>query len=174
MQLPKLYFRPGQVQMTIWVTIPFSRYVDWCFVGLIWAVNTAVNFFWFLWLILRISVFKLYHPKNSYFSLMPTLICPPELQSPIPGESWSLRFIWDVGNQFIQDSYNVNYEVERKKALNIILSQSRQQDREDAEVILVPLCDNWKQATLRFCCYLMKHLSLVVLKPTFKGKLKVW
>lgn len=35
----------------------------------------------------------------------------------------------------MQDSYNVNHEFERKKALNIILSQSRQQDREDAEVI---------------------------------------
>ncbi|XP_024379612.1 SWR1-complex protein 4 isoform X2 [Physcomitrium patens] len=34
-----------------------------------------------------------------------------------------------------KDSYNVNHEVDRKKALNIILSQSRQQDREDAEVI---------------------------------------
>ncbi|KAG0568337.1 hypothetical protein M758_6G010600 [Ceratodon purpureus] len=38
-------------------------------------------------------------------------------------------------HSFFKDSYNVNHEVERKKALNIILSQSRQQDREDAEVI---------------------------------------
>jgi len=40
--------------------------------------------------------------------------------------------------------------VERKKALNIILSQSRQQDREDAEVILVLLCDDWTQRMLWF------------------------
>lgn len=37
----------------------------------------------------------------------------------------------------MQDSYNVNHEVERKKALNTIFSQSRQQDREDAKVFFL-------------------------------------
>lgn len=71
----------------------------------------------------------------------------------------------DVGEYLLQDSYNVNYEVERKKALNIILSQSRQQDREDAEVTLVLLCDSW----LCFCILFMKRLLHVLLKPYLKS-----
>ncbi|OAE34690.1 hypothetical protein AXG93_4735s1060 [Marchantia polymorpha subsp. ruderalis] len=35
----------------------------------------------------------------------------------------------------MKDIYNVQYETERKKALGILLSQSRQQEREDAEVL---------------------------------------
>ncbi|KAG6542443.1 hypothetical protein Mapa_016133 [Marchantia paleacea] len=35
----------------------------------------------------------------------------------------------------LKDTYNVQYETERKKALGILLSQSRQQEREDAEVL---------------------------------------
>lgn len=42
-----------------------------------------------------------------------------------------------MGHQFIQDSYNVEHEVQRKKALNIMLSQSRKQDREEEAVSLV-------------------------------------
>jgi hypothetical protein len=34
-----------------------------------------------------------------------------------------------------QDTYNTAYEVDRKRALGIILSQSRQQDHEDAKVL---------------------------------------
>ncbi len=35
-----------------------------------------------------------------------------------------------------QDTYNTAYEVDRKRALGIILSQSRQQDHEDAKVYI--------------------------------------
>jgi len=42
----------------------------------------------------------------------------------------------DLGDHpLFKDSYNVNHEVERKKALNTIFSQSRQQDREDAKIL---------------------------------------
>jgi DNA methyltransferase 1-associated protein 1 len=35
----------------------------------------------------------------------------------------------------VKDTYNTAYEVDRKRALGIILSQSRQQDHEDAKVL---------------------------------------
>ncbi|EFJ07255.1 hypothetical protein SELMODRAFT_272226 [Selaginella moellendorffii] len=35
----------------------------------------------------------------------------------------------------VKDAYNFNYETERKRALGLLLSQSRQQEREDAEVL---------------------------------------
>ncbi|KAL2613452.1 hypothetical protein R1flu_025144 [Riccia fluitans] len=38
-------------------------------------------------------------------------------------------------HSLLKDTYNVQYETERKKSLGILLSQSRQQEREDAEVL---------------------------------------
>jgi DNA methyltransferase 1-associated protein 1 len=61
--------------------------------------------------------------KQRYYSAAKAI-----LQARAPNDDLS-------DHSMFKDSYNVNYEVERKKALNIILSQSRQQDREDAEII---------------------------------------
>lgn len=39
------------------------------------------------------------------------------------------------GNPLVKESYNVSQEIERKRALSMVLSQTKQQERRDAEVI---------------------------------------
>ncbi|KAL2622134.1 hypothetical protein R1flu_002339 [Riccia fluitans] len=40
-----------------------------------------------------------------------------------------------AGHPLVKDTYSVQYETERKKALGVLLSQSRQKEREDAEIL---------------------------------------
>lgn len=38
---------------------------------------------------------------------------------------------------YIKDPYNVSQEIERKRALSMVLSQTKQQERKDAEVLIL-------------------------------------
>lgn len=39
----------------------------------------------------------------------------------------------------MQDPYNISQDVERKRALSMVLSQTKQQERRDAQVEILPL-----------------------------------
>ncbi|KAJ7524465.1 hypothetical protein O6H91_17G007100 [Diphasiastrum complanatum] len=62
--------------------------------------------------------------KNRYYSVAKTIVL---ARAATPEDV--------ADHTLVKDTYNMQYEVERKRALGIMLSQSRQQEREDAEVL---------------------------------------
>ena len=82
---------------------------------------------------------------------------------------------------WMQDSYNVSHEIERKRALNIILSQSRQQDREDVQVLLllqpvqlylgITLVQNMFRITV---CPCSRNFHSMKPAPNFRFNLPSW
>ncbi|KAA3469795.1 SWR1-complex protein 4 isoform X1 [Gossypium australe] len=62
--------------------------------------------------------------KDRYYSVSRAILV---ARAPSPGEV--------AGHPLVKDPYNVNQETERKRALSMVLSQTKHQERKDAEVL---------------------------------------
>lgn len=62
--------------------------------------------------------------KNRYYSVAKAILI---ARAPSPGDV--------SGHPLVKDAYNVSQEIERKRALSMVLSQTKQQERKDAEVL---------------------------------------
>ncbi|WCJ22358.1 SWR1-complex protein 4 [Euphorbia peplus] len=62
--------------------------------------------------------------KDRYYSVSRAVLA---ARAPSPGDA--------SGHPLLKESYNVSQEIERKRALSMILSQTKQQERKDAEVL---------------------------------------
>ncbi|KAJ8485959.1 hypothetical protein OPV22_018444 [Ensete ventricosum] len=62
--------------------------------------------------------------KNRYYSVTRALLV---ARAPSPGDV--------SGNPIVKEPYNMNHEVERKRALSVVLSQTKQQEQRDAEIL---------------------------------------
>ncbi|XP_010241543.1 PREDICTED: SWR1-complex protein 4 [Nelumbo nucifera] len=62
--------------------------------------------------------------KNRYYSVSRAIIV---ARAPSPADV--------AGHPLVKEPYNVSQEVERKRALSMVLSQTKQQERKDAEVL---------------------------------------
>ncbi|URD97378.1 SANT [Musa troglodytarum] len=62
--------------------------------------------------------------KNRYYSVTRALLL---ARASSPGDV--------SGNPIVKEPYNMNHEVERKRALSVVLSQTKQQEQRDAEIL---------------------------------------
>ncbi|XP_039027490.1 SWR1-complex protein 4-like isoform X2 [Hibiscus syriacus] len=62
--------------------------------------------------------------KDRYYSVSRTILV---ARAPSPGEV--------AGHPLVKEPYNVTQEIERKRALSMVLSQTKHQERKDAEVL---------------------------------------
>lgn len=62
--------------------------------------------------------------KNRYYSVSRAILV---ARAPSPGDV--------SGHPLVKEPYNVTQEIERKRALSMVLSQTKQQERKDAEVL---------------------------------------
>ncbi|XP_071922631.1 SWR1-complex protein 4-like [Coffea arabica] len=62
--------------------------------------------------------------KSRYYSVCRAILI---ARAPAPGDI--------AGHPLVKDAYNISQDVERKRALSMVLSQTKQQERRDAEVL---------------------------------------